>query len=146
LKIKFHFIQKLLHTTKDFSMFPISLSLLQLAIPATVGLAAAAYLRDVTQRLLVDLCGTEARARFWVRCAVIAMLAVPLMAVLLLAGTPHECGTAGMDTAMCVTRVLRQSLAWTAGGVLAAVGVIARAVGRSIPRPADASRPVGGES
>jgi hypothetical protein len=126
-------------------MFPISLSLLQLAIPAIVGLGAAAYLRDVTQRLLVDLCGTEERARFWVRCAVIAILAVPLMAVLLLAGTPHECGAAGVDSAMCVTRALRQSLAWTAGGVLAAVGVIARAVGRSIPSPVDAARPAGGE-
>jgi hypothetical protein len=146
LKLEFHFVQKLLQSIKDASMFPISLSLLQLAIPATLGLAAAAYLRDVTQRLLVDLCGTEERARFWVRCAVVAMLAVPLMAVLLLAGTPHECGAAGGDTAICVTRVLRQSLAWTAGGVLAAVGVIARAVGRSIPRAVDATRRAGDES
>lgn len=127
-------------------MFSISLSLLQLAIPATAGLAAAAYLRGVTQRLLVDLCGTEERARFWVRCAVIAMLVVPLVAVLLLAGTPHECGAAGVDTAMCITRVLRQALAWTAVGVLAAVGVIARAVGRSIPRAVDATRPAGDKS
>lgn len=120
-------------------MLSISLSLLQLALPIAVSLAVAAYLRDVTQRLLVDLCGTEDRARFWARCSVIAMVAVPLMLVLLVADIPHECTTA--EVAECVMHVIRQALAWTAGGILAAVGVIARAVERRIPREIELSHP-----
>ncbi len=120
-------------------MLPIGLSLLQLAMPILVSLTVAAYLRDVTQRLLVDLCGTEDRARFWARCAVIAILAVPLMAVLLVADTPHECGVD--EAAGCLMHVVRQALAWTAVGVLAAVGVIASAVGRRIPRETDTPQP-----
>jgi len=45
-------------------MLLINLYILQLAMPIAVSLATAAYLREVTQQLLVNLCGTEGRARF----------------------------------------------------------------------------------
>jgi len=60
------------------------------------------------------------------------MLAVLIMPVLLVTDTPHECATA--EIAGCAMHVVRQALAWTAGGILAAVGIIARTVGRRIPR------------
>jgi|GEM_PF-1067675 len=103
------------------------LPFLQLALPLIISLVAAIYLHGVIRSLLVDICGTEDRARFWTRCAVVTMIAVPLMLVLLTTDTPYNC-----DAARCAAKALRQTLAWTAGGILAAVGVIAYVVGRYI--------------
>jgi len=125
-------------------MLLVILSLLQLTIPIAISLAAATYLRGVTQQLLVDLCGTEDRARFWVRCSVIAMIAVPLLLVLLVADTPRKC--AMTETAECAVHVLRQTFTWTAGGILIAVGVIARAVNRYIPHEIQTLHPTESES
>ncbi|MCL2021562.1 MAG: hypothetical protein FWG81_05580 [Betaproteobacteria bacterium] len=108
-------------------MFANVLPFLQLALPIIFSLIAAIYLSGVIQRLLTDMCGTEDRARFWTRCAVVTMLAVPLMLVLLAIESPYDC-----ETTRCAVRALRQTLAWTAGGILAAVSVVAYVVGRYI--------------
>ncbi|MCL2589883.1 MAG: hypothetical protein FWD67_03120 [Betaproteobacteria bacterium] len=113
-------------------MLPIILSLTQVAMPIIASLVAATYLHEVIQRLLADLCGTEDRARFWTRCSVVAMFAAPLMLVLLVTDIPNT--YTGIEAAGYTMRVLRQTLAWTAGGILAAVGVIAYVVMRYIPR------------
>jgi len=113
-------------------MFSNILPYLQLAMPIIFSLIAATYLHEVIQRLLTDLCGTEDRARFWTRCSAVTMIAVPLMLVLLVVEAPYDCETAG-----CAARTLRQTLAWTAGGILAAVGVITYVVGRYMPSHPD---------
>jgi hypothetical protein len=111
-------------------MSAIVFSLLQLAIPVLVSLVAAVYLRAVIQGLLLDLCGTGDRAQFWSRCLIVAMLAVPLMLVLLLTDAP-VCAAA--EYAACTARVLRHTLAWTAGGILLAMGLMIYAVARYLP-------------
>lgn len=112
------------------SMLSIVFSLFQLAMPTIVSLIAASYLHEVTQPLLRDLCGTENRARFWSRCIVVVILTVPLMLVLLVTEVPKYNTSESTGYAMLI---LRQTMAWTAGGILAAVGIIAYVVKQYVP-------------
>lgn len=107
------------------------LSVVQIAIPLVFGLLVAAYLRGVTLRLLVDLCGTEDRAQFWVRAAAVVFVSAPLMFVLVGARNPLECTVVD---AGCAVQVLRQTVMWSIAGVLLAVAAVTRGVGRRIPR------------
>lgn len=96
--------------------------LIQLVMPVVISLGVATYLNEVTQPLLYDLCGTEDRARFWSRCFNVAMLSVPF--TLVLVAVPEHAD--GMQS-------LRQTLAWTAGGILAVIGGTALIIGQSLP-------------
>ena len=107
------------------------LSVVQIAIPVLLGLMVATYLRGVTLRLLVDLCGTEDRAQFWVRSAAVVFVSAPLMFVLIGARNPLECA---LPDAACAAQVLRQTVLWSIAGVLLAVAALTRGVGRRIPR------------
>jgi uncharacterized membrane protein YhaH (DUF805 family) len=114
----------------------ILLSIFQFVSPAAIGVMAMVYLRGVTQRLLVDLCGTADRADFWVRVTSILMATAPLALVLLAAHSPLRCMP---DDATCALSVLRQTIIFSLVGILISVGIVARVVGRYVPREAHIS-------
>ena len=109
----------------------ILLSIFQFVSPVVIGVMVMVYLRSVTQRLLVDLCGTVDRADFWVRVTSVLMATAPLALVLLAQQSPLRC-TPG-DTA-CALNVLRQTIIFSLVGILISVGIVARGVGRYVPR------------
>jgi uncharacterized membrane protein YhaH (DUF805 family) len=109
----------------------ILLSIFQFASPAAIGVLVMLYLRGVTQRLLVDLCGTVGRADFWVRVTSVLMATAPLALVLLAAQSPLRCMP---GDAACALNVLRQTIIFSLVGILISVAIVARAVGRYVPR------------
>jgi hypothetical protein len=112
-------------------MNPILLSVFQFVSPVAIGVMVMLYLRGVTQRLLVDLCGTIDRADFWVRITSVLMATAPLALVLLAAQSPLRCMP---DDATCALNVLRQTIIFSLVGILTSVAIVARAVGRYVPR------------
>src|SRR5476651_2475629 len=109
----------------------ILLSIFQFISPAAIGVMVMLYLRGVTQRLLVDLCGTVGRADFWVRVTSVLMATAPLALVLLAAQSPLRCMP---GDAACALNVLRQTIIFSLVGILISVAIVARAVGRYVPR------------
>ncbi|RKP46009.1 hypothetical protein [Trinickia fusca] len=101
------------------------------ASPALVGLVVTRYLREVTMRLLTDICGTTDRAEFWVRVSAVLMVIAPLALVLLAARSPLTCLA---NDIVCQELVLRQTLVSTLIGAIVAVGSVAGVVSRYIPR------------
>ena len=57
----------------------ITLFLLQLAITLAACLLLAGYLRPTLKRVLIDLCGTEERAQFWVKFSLILLVLLPII-------------------------------------------------------------------
>lgn len=98
---------------------------LQLAIPLAAGLFVTLYLRTAIHRLLVDLCGTEERADFWLRAIGVLTVGTPMVLVLLFGGgidpqsryAPSEFADA-----------IRHAMALSLGGLLLSVGLVSRIV------------------
>lgn len=57
----------------------IQIYLLQMALTGGISLALVAYLRPALQRILVDLCGTQERAHFWVALSSVYLVGLPLI-------------------------------------------------------------------
>ena len=53
--------------------------LLQLVVTGAISLALVTYFRPHLQRILVDLCGTQERAQFWVVFSSILLVGLPLI-------------------------------------------------------------------
>jgi hypothetical protein len=53
--------------------------LIEVAITATICMGAIAYLRPSLRRILIELCGTEERADFWLVFSTIFMVGWPLV-------------------------------------------------------------------
>jgi len=105
--------------------------LFQIAIPLLAGIGVAAYLRQVTRVLLVDLCGTDDRANFWVRTTGILLAGTPLALVLVFGhGGPNE----------ALPEVIRQAATLSLVGILLAVAFLARLIWKQVPPPAKASQ------
>lgn len=51
---------------------------IQLIITVLISIVAVIYLRYSLYRVLVDLCGTEDRAKFWIHFATIVLIGIPL--------------------------------------------------------------------
>lgn len=102
--------------------------LLQISLPLLVGLAASGYLSRATRRLLLDLCGTEDRADFWVRATAILLTGTPLALVLLF-------GQAG-GPVPALPEIARQALTLSLLGLLLGVAVLARLIWKRVPLPA----------
>jgi hypothetical protein len=96
---------------------------------ATVG-AALLYLRDITRRVLVQQCGNDSGAEFWLRSADVLALAGSLILVLAFGGV-----LPGADWVQQLRLVLGLSLA----GIFVTVVLVASSVWRSLPDPADAA-------
>ncbi|MBS1160778.1 MAG: rane protein of unknown function [Proteobacteria bacterium] len=100
---------------------------LQIAIPLLVGIAVTAHLRQVTRVLLVDLCGTDDRANFWVRTTGILLTGTPLALVLVF-------GHSGGEIALA--EIIRQAATLSLVGILLAVAFLARLIWKRVPPPA----------
>lgn len=104
--------------------------LCQIAIPLLAGLAVTFYLRNVTRKLLLDLCGTDDRANFWQRTTNILLLGAPL-AMVLFFGDSIDAGTPPED--FSITQILRQTTTLSLIGVLLAVALFSRGIWKQIP-------------
>ncbi|CAH0442614.1 hypothetical protein [Ralstonia pseudosolanacearum] len=107
----------------------------EVAIPMTIGLTVSLYLRGVTNRLLVDLCGTQTRSDFWVRVTTILITGTPLLLALAF-------GLSGRPDA-ATGDVARRALSMSTLGIVIAVGSMARAIMGSLPKAAAGSQPAG---
>ena len=98
------------------------------AAPLTLGTVGAAllYLRGITRRVLVDRCGTDTGAEFWLRAADVLALAGSLILVLAFGGV-----LPGADWVQQLRLVLGLELA----GIFVTVVLVASSVWRSLPAP-----------
>lgn len=101
--------------------------LAQIAIPFLLGISVTLYLRKVTHVLLVDLCGTDERANFWVRTTGILLTGTPLALVLVF-------GHAGAGHAL--PDIIHQAATLSLVGILLAVAFLARLIWKRLPPPA----------
>ena len=101
--------------------------LFQIAIPLLAGIGVAAYLRQVTRILLVDLCGTDDRANFWVRTTGILLAGTPLALVLVFGHSGDE---------IALAEIVRQAATLSLVGILLAVAFLARLIWKQVPPPA----------
>jgi len=99
--------------------------LVQMALPPLLGYLVHLHLKEATRSILLDLCGTEARADYWVRTLGLLMVLTPLCAVLLFGGSL---------SAAPLQDALRRVASLSVLGVLAAVAVTTRAVWRRVPQ------------
>lgn len=102
---------------------------LQIAIPLLAGIAVTAHLRQVTRVLLVDLCGTDDRANFWVRTTGILLTGTPLALVLIF----------GHGGESALAEIIRQAAMLSLVGILLAVAFLARLIWKRVPPPAQAA-------
>src|ERR1700744_1536192 len=89
----------------------------QLTFPLVLGTFAGFYMRTVTLPLLLELCGTQVRAAFWMRVILLAVLLGPFVLTLSFAGGAVD---------QSLSSSLRQTLLLSTPGVLLAVGAVAR--------------------
>ncbi|MBM3153018.1 MAG: hypothetical protein FJZ96_12595 [Chloroflexi bacterium] len=87
-------------------MNSISMYAIQLAVTLTMSLLLTAYIRPFLKRVLVDLCGAEERARFWVAFTNILLILTPTLFALGYQPGPAMSG----EWFFAVTRQLRGAL------------------------------------
>lgn len=113
--------------------------LMQIATPILLGLCTSLYLKDVTTRLLVDLCGTQDRSDFWVRITTLLTIAGPTLLVLAfgkIGGTGAHLG-----------EILRHTLSLSLLGIVISVAFLARTIWKNIPRSPECTQlPLGIEA
>jgi hypothetical protein len=78
----------------------------QLTVTLTICLLLTAYIRPFLKRVLVDLCGTEGRAQFWVAFTNIMLILVPSLFAL---GYQPNANVYGQEF-FALTRQLRTNL------------------------------------
>lgn len=105
------------------------LLMLQIVLPALVGVGVSAYLRPVLKPLLVDLCGSEARADFWGRALAVGLILFPCW-LTLWSIDPLACHDLVLD--------LRRIFVSGTAGTLLVVALVATVIWRRIPRIATA--------
>lgn len=105
--------------------------LLQIATPILLGVCASLYLKDVTAKLLVDLCGTQERSDFWVRITTLLTITGPTLLVLAF-------GNVG-GTGIPMGEILRHTLSLSLLGIVISVAFLARTIWKNIPQPPQAA-------
>lgn len=105
----------------DLELFALSLTL-------TVGvvLCALLYLRGITRRVLLETCGSDVGAEFWLRAADVLALAGTLLLVITFGGP--------LPGANWVVQ-LRLSLGLALAGLFVTVVIVASSVWRSVEPP-----------
>jgi len=97
-----------------------------LAVAAGASLAVVAYLRRSLLRILVDLCGSEDRARFWLAFSNVTVTLVPLLFAL------HQRPSADSHAAPIFEFADQLEIALL--GLVISVFVLGFVLGRFIPR------------
>ena len=93
------------------------------------------YLRRPLDRLLIELCGTEERARFWSAFTSVSLVLVPL--VFALDYRPDD-----FEKIPAVIGIATQ-VKWALGGLVATATLVAFTLSRFIPRGPAAATPPG---
>lgn len=106
-------------------MLSLLVLLFQMAIPLVVGLTVHHYLRDVVYRLLVELCGTEDRAEFWLRATAVLTVGAPTMLVFLFGQSISARACASLVE---FADIIQRTLALSLGGVLLSVAFVSRVI------------------
>jgi hypothetical protein len=105
-----------------------SIELFVTTLIITVGTVALAltYLRSVTGAVMLELCGSEVGARFWLRSADVLAISGALILVLLFGVKPEMSNW--LET-------LRLSVSLALGALFVTVLFIGNSIWRNIPRP-----------
>jgi len=119
-------------------MSPSVLFLVGLSITLGISMAIVIYLKAPLQRILVELCGTQERADFWLAFSNVAVTLVPL--IFAMQYTPEVKG--GTPAIL----ELATQLKWALVGLLVAVLVLGWVLSRFILRPRTNANPVPTES
>ena len=107
-------------------MTPQATFLIGIGFAGGLGLTVAAYLQKYLRGILIDLCGTQARADFWMAFTNVALVGVPLACALAI--TP--------DTAVPAHPVVLQlagQLKWALAGLIGTVLICGKAIAGFIP-------------
>ncbi len=100
---------------------------LSISVAIIFPLIALRYLSQVLHSLLMDVCGSNNAADFWLRC--IHILAVTGSLVLVIACVPTYDGVHWLT-------VIRSVLIWTSAGIFLAVALVAKSVWSNAVKPA----------
>jgi hypothetical protein len=111
----------------------VELFLTSLALTVSVVGAALIYLRDITRRVLTELCASGVGAEFWLRTADVLALAGSLILVIAFGGaaSPGD-----------VVTQIRLTLALALSGVFVAVVLVSSSVWRNVAAATAAPRPM----
>jgi hypothetical protein len=110
--------------------------LIGLAVTAGLALAVVWYMKEHLKAILVDLCGTEARAAFWMAFSNVALVLVPVVFAMEFFPNP------GADSSVVYHLIVQ--LKWALTGLIVSVaglGIILNSfINRTIPKAQEISR------
>ncbi len=99
---------------------------LGLGITAGVGFGVVWYLKSHLKGILADLCGTEARADFWMAFSNVILILVPVVFAM-------QFHSAAGENVPAVLQLIRQ-LKWSFAGMVASMLFLGAVLGLSIRR------------
>lgn len=102
-----------------------------LLITLAAASAVVIYLKSPLEKILIELCGSAERARFWASFSNVTLIAVPM--ILAMQYHRETCATA------LVPFELADQLKWGLIGVVLSITVLAWVLSRFIPRAARSS-------
>ena len=117
-------------------MTPSILFLLGLFVTVVIALAIVIYIRRPLYRILIELCGTQERAEFWVSFSTVAVTLVPV--IFAMQYTPE------LNAGTSPVLELAAQLKWALAGLLAAVLILGWVISSFIKRhsvPANSPKP-----
>ena len=108
--------------------------LLGLLITAALGLAVVIYLKARLKSILVDLCGTEVRADFWMALSNVTLILVPIVFAMQCQPDPFQSVSAVL--------LLSEQLKWAFIGLIISVAELGIVLSHYIPdgSPAKAAK------
>lgn len=106
-------------------MLSLIVLLFQMMIPVVIGFMVNHYLHDVVYRLLVELCGTEDRAEFWLRATAVLTIGAPMMLVFLFG---HSISDQSCSNLVKFADIIQRTIALSLGGALLAVAFVSRVI------------------
>jgi hypothetical protein len=98
-----------------------------LLLTAVVSLSVMAYVQGPLRRILVELCGTDERAHFWMVFSNVTVVVVSLMAALQYRPEPAASSPALIEVA--------SQLKWGLAGLAISMLALGRNVRKAIPHP-----------
>jgi hypothetical protein len=105
-------------------MNTISIYLGGITISVIVSLVIVFYLRKPLNELLIDLCGTKARARFWTQITNLSFILVAMLMSII----------TRPDTGVNVVYQISRQLGWTLFGMIATVVFVSLSISRFVHR------------
>ena len=110
-------------------MHPIVLFLTGVGITATISAAVVRYLKPSLQQVLLDLCGTNARAAFWTAFSNVTIGLTPIIFAM------HYRPESGSNTPAVFE--IGTQLEWALAGLLVSVVLLGVVLSKFIPRGAN---------